>query len=361
MVPFQTGDGMQNKTFTPETLTELAFVLMKSSGLSDDDSRTIAEDLVAAELRGLASHGVSRIPMYLNRLSLDLVKINPRITVERVANSALKVNGDDGMGFIVSHRAIEEGIKVAKETGLCLVGINHSTHFGMAALYVKQALEAGLNSIIFTNSSPALAPFGGKATFLGAAPLAAGMVGGNNAPPYVLDMAMTVIARGKIRVAMTNKEKIPEGLALDSEGRPTTDPEEAFKGVCLPFGGVKGSSLAMLMDLIAGLYTGAGFGGEVKSLYYDHSVPQNVGHLFFLFRPDLFMSLEEYKNRMDHFYDNLKAVPLAAGFDEILMPGEPEARKESFYRKNGIAVSANILEDLSKCAQERGVDISSFI
>ena len=196
---------MVSKVFNPKELTELAFELMRSSGMSDEDALVIANDLVAAELRGLASHGVSRIPMYLNRLKLKLVNPRPDIKVDRVAHCALRVNGDDGMGFIVSHKAIEEGAKVAKETGLCLVGINHSTHFGMAALYVKQALNEGLNSLIFTNSSPALAPFGGRTAFLGAAPLSAGMMGGDRAPAYVLDMAMTVIARGKIRVAMTNK------------------------------------------------------------------------------------------------------------------------------------------------------------
>lgn len=352
---------MTSKTYDTKTLTEFAKTMLKAGKLNDEDATTIAENLVAADIRGLASHGVSRIPMYLNRLSLGLVKPNPDIKITRVSHSALKVNGDDGMGFIVSKKAIEEGAKIAEETGLCLVGIEHSTHFGMAALYVKQALAEGLNCLIFTNSSPALAPFGAKTVFLGAAPLAAGMVGGNSAPPYILDMAMTVIARGKIRVAMTNHEKIPEGLALDKDGNPTTDPEEAFKGVCLPFGGVKGSSLAMLMDIIAGLYTGANFGGEVKSLYYDHSEPQNVGHLFFLFRPDLFISEKEYKERMDVFYKRLKNLPKAAGFDEIYMPGEPEALKEEKYSKEGVVVSKDIMQDLVSCAEKMNIDISKFV
>ncbi len=166
---------------------------------------------------------------------------------------------------------------------------------------------------------------------------------------------MTVIARGKIRLAAMKGDPIPEGLALDVDGNPTTDAAKAFEGVCLPFGGVKGSVLATLMDLLSGVLTGANFGGNVRSLYFDHSEPQNVGHLFFAIRPDLFMSLSDFGARMDEFYTRIKELPRAAGVDEILLPGEPEQRREDQRWRDGIPVTANVVADLTAEGQAVGV------
>jgi LDH2 family malate/lactate/ureidoglycolate dehydrogenase len=166
--------------------------------------------------------------MYLKRIREKCVKIRPHITVEKIAHAALKTNGDDGRGFLTARKAIDEGIQIASQTGIALVGCTHSTHFGMSALYVKQAVEQNYLCMVYTNSSPALPAHGGCTAFLGAALFAAGFPGGYHSPPYILDMAMTVIARGKIRVAATNGEPIPPGLALDKDGNPTTDAEKAL-------------------------------------------------------------------------------------------------------------------------------------
>jgi LDH2 family malate/lactate/ureidoglycolate dehydrogenase len=164
-------------------------------------------------------------------------------------------------------------------------------------------------------------------------------------------MAMTIIARGKIRVAATNGEPIPPGLALDKDGIPTIDAKKAFEGICLPFGGVKGSALAMLMDMLCGMYTGSNFAGDVSSLYFKFTEPQNLGHMIYIMKPDLFISLDEYKNRMDEYYRRLKELPKAQGFDEIMMPGEPEERKTREALNKGIMISGSILEDLFEVAK----------
>lgn len=210
-------------------------------------------------------------------------------------------------------------------------------------------------SLDFTNSSPALAMHGGRTAFLGAAPLAAGIPGGKS-PADVMDMSMTLIARGKIRLAALRGKPIAEGLALDSEGRATTDAADTFEGVCLPLGGVKGSVLATLMDLMSGVLTGANFGGDVKSLYFDHSEPQNLGHLFFAIRPDLFMALEDFEGRMDCFYERIKALPRAVGCNEILLPGEPEQRCHARRARDGIPMTDNVVADLKNLASESGAD-----
>lgn len=334
-----------------ETFATQIFI---NAGLRPEDADIIARDLVKANLRGIDSHGVSRIPMYVERLRRGVVNPRPNITVRKVASAVAHLDGDNGMGFLASHRAMDEAIALARDCGIGLVGVHRSTHFGMGALYALQAIESGYISMIFTNSSPAIPMWGARTTFLGASPIAAGIPGGKGAP-YVMDMAMTVIARGKIRLAAMRGEPIPAGLALDQEGHPTTDAAKAFEGVCLPFGGVKGSVLATLMDLMSGVLTGANFAGEVKSLYFDHSEPQNVGHLFFAIRPDLFMSLEAFGDRMDVFSERAKALPRAAGVDEILMPGEPEQRKEEERLVTGVPLTDNVVADLNAEGQRAGV------
>lgn len=317
-----------------------------AAGMTGADAGIIAHDLVKANLRGVDSHGVSRIPMYLERLSHGLVNPRPEVKVTRVAGAVAHVDGDNGMGFIPSHIAMDTACDIAGEMGIGLVGVHRSTHFGMGASYALEAIERGYISLIFTNSSPAIPMWGGRTTFLGASPIAAGIPGGKH-PPYVMDMAMTVIARGKIRLAAMKGDPIPEGLALDVDGNPTTDAAKAFEGVCLPFGGVKGSVLGTLMDLMSGVLTGANFGGDVKSLYFDHSEPQNVGHLFFAIKPDLFMSLTDFGARMDLFYDRIKELPRAAGCDEIMMPGEPEQRREDLRLRQGTPITGNVIADLT--------------
>ena len=343
------------KNFDAQSLRDFARAMFLSAGLREDDAALVAGDLVKANLRGVDSHGVSRIPMYLERLRRGLVNPRPTVHVSKVAGAVAHVDGDNGMGFIASDVAMNAACDIAGEMGIGLAGVYRSTHFGMGACYALRAIERGYISLIFTNSSPAIPMWGGRTTFLGASPIAAGIPGGKH-PPYVMDMAMTVIARGKIRLAAMKGDPIPEGLALDVEGVPTTDAAKAFEGVCLPFGGVKGSVLGTLMDLMSGVLTGANFGGDVKSLYFDHSGPQNVGHLFFALRPDLFMSLTDFGARMDDFYGRIKELPRAAGVDEIMLPGEPEARREVERLRDGIPVTDNVIADLTAEGARVGID-----
>jgi L-2-hydroxycarboxylate dehydrogenase (NAD+) len=248
------------------------------------------------------------------------------------------------MGFIVGRRATEEAIARASEAGIGIAGARRSTHFGMAALYVLQAIEADCISLAFTNASPAIPVWGGRTPFLGASPIAVGVPGARC--PYVLDMAMTVTARGKVRLAGIHGEKIAEGIALDVDGNPTRDAKKAFDGVLLPFGGIKGAALAMLMDLLAGLFTGAGYGGDVAPLFTEKLRTQNVGHLFIVIRPDLFMSRANFAHKMDTFVERVKSLPRVPGCDEILLPGEREEREEHRRRITGIPISAEIEHEL---------------
>lgn len=344
--------------FSNDELLRFGTAVFSVHGLKAADARLVADGLVESDLRGLPSHGVARIPIYAERLRRGLVKPQPDITVKRVTPVAASVDGDDGMGFIVGKRAMDEAIAMARDVGLGLVGVRRSTHYGMAALYVLQAIEAGFISLVFTSSSPAIPVWGGRSKFLGAAPFAAGAPGGKLGP-YVLDMAMTVVARGKIRLAAQRGDPIPEGLALDAEGRPTTDARKAFEGVCLPFGGHKGAALSMLMEVLGGVFTGAALAGEVVNPYLDFSGPQNVGHFFMAIKPDLFMPRAEYEARMDVLVERVKACPRAEGFDEILMPGEPESRAKEDRLKSGIPLTVDIVAALGEEAAKSGIPAPS--
>jgi LDH2 family malate/lactate/ureidoglycolate dehydrogenase len=236
-----------------------------------------------------------------------------------------------------------------------VVSVRRSTHFGMAASYVSQALDAGMISLVFSNASPAMPPWGARTALLGTNPFAAGAPAGKHAP-FLLDMSPAVAARGKIRRAERRGEKIPLGYALDADGRPTTDPTAALGGVVLPIGGYKGSGLAMLMDIFGGVISGANFGGDVGDQYKAYDRPQDVGHFFLAMRPDLFVPADDYRRRMDTLIERVRAAPKAEGIDEVLMPGDPERRHETERRKTGIPYSAGEVAALRDEALKAGVD-----
>jgi len=331
-----------------------ARALLLAHGVPQKDAGTVAACLVRADLRGVDTHGLVRLPGYLDRVRRGLVNAKPVLAPQRATPVAAALDGQNGFGFVVATRAMEEAIWMARESGIGIVSVRRSTHFGMAACYVLQALDAGFVSLVFTNASRAMPPWGGREPLLGTSPLAAGAPGGALAP-FVLDMSPAVAARGKIRLAEKRGETIPLGYALDAHGRPTTDPTEALKGVVLPIGGPKGSGLSMLMDIFSGVLSGAAFAGDVADQYKVYDRPQNVGHFFLAMRPDLFVPMAEYRARMDTLVERIRACPKAEGFSEILLPGEIEAREEEKRRKTGIPYGAAEIETLQQEAARIGV------
>lgn len=335
----------ESVTISAEKLEKWVQQVFERYDLPPQDGLTAAHALVKANLRGVDSHGVARVPMYCARLKQQVANPLPDIEVTRVAPAAALVDGDNGLGLVVGHRAMAEAIAIARECGIGLAGVKHSGHYGMGALYVLQAVEAGCIGLAFTNASPALPVWGGRTPFLGTSPFAAGVPAGA-APPFVLDMACSIVARGKLKFAAQRGESIPEGLALDKQGRPTTDGAAAFEGVVLPMGGVKGAGLSMLMDVLSGVYTGAAFGGDVRNPFTGLDGPQHTGHFFLAFKADLFMPGDIFETRMQTLGARVKAQPRAEGFEEILMPGEPEDRNEQERRSHGIPLTPDVIRSL---------------
>jgi LDH2 family malate/lactate/ureidoglycolate dehydrogenase len=333
-----------------------AFVrrLLAAHGLPEADAAIVAACLVSADLRGVDTHGIARLPGYLDRVRRGLINPRPALVPQRVTPVAASLDGQDGFGFVVGMRAINEAMAMARDFGIGIVSVRRSTHFGMAASYVLRAIEAGFIALVFSNASPAMPPWGGREGLLGTNPFAAGAPGGTLAP-FLLDMSPAVAARGKIRRAERHGETIPLGYALDAQGQPTTDPKAALGGVVLPIGGYKGSGLSMLMDIFGGVISGAGFAGAVADQYKVFDRPQDVGHFFLAMRANLFVPESDYRARMDTLVQRVRDCPKAAGFDEILIPGEPETRHEEERRRTGIPYSAGEIAALQEEAVKAGV------
>jgi LDH2 family malate/lactate/ureidoglycolate dehydrogenase len=331
-----------------------ARALLVAHGVPATDAATVAGCLVSADLRGVDTHGLCRLPGYVDRLRRGLINPRPVLEPKRITPVAAALDGQNGFGFVVGTRAMQEALAIAREYGIGAVSIRRSTHFGMAASYVLQALEASLISLVFSNASPAMPPWGARSALLGTNPFAAGAPAGKH-PPFLLDMSPAVAARGKIRRAERRGETIPLGYALDAQGRPTTDPKAALGGVVLPIGGYKGSGLAMLMDIFGGVISGANYGGGVGDQYKVYDRPQDVGHFFLAMRPDLFVPEADYRTRMDTLIERVRACPRAQGVDEVLVAGEPERRHEIERRRCGIPYSANEVAALQEEAARAGV------
>lgn len=233
-----------------------------------------------------------------------------------------------------------------------MVSIKHSNHFGMSAWVVQQALDAGMMSLVFTNSSPALPAWGGSEKLMGVSPIACGAPAGNT-KPFILDMAPSVAARGKVYKAKRRGEKIPLGWALDAEGVPTDDPAAALEGVMLPMGGPKGSALAVMMDVFSGVLSGSAFAGHVTNPY-DPSKPADVGHFLVAIKPDLFMGLDEFKERMDYLYKRVIGGDKMAGVERIYFPGEIEQITGEERLKTGIPYTVGEIGALNEEARRVG-------
>jgi LDH2 family malate/lactate/ureidoglycolate dehydrogenase len=339
--------------FDHERLAQFTTSILARLGVPADDARTVADNLVLAELRGVDSHGLIRLPIYARRVRAGAVKANPAISVKATFPAVALVDGDNGLGAVVGVRAMDEAIAIARAHGTGFVGVRRSNHFGPAAFYIERALRAGMIGCAISNAPPNMAPFGGRAKFLGTNPFAVAIPTGEERP-LVFDAATSVVARGKIIAAATRGASIPEGWAIDPAGRPTTDAPAALAGAVLPFGGPKGSAISFIIDIITGVLTGASFALRLNTLE-NLQAEQNIGHAFLAIRTDLFEPAAEFARRMDEIIRQLKASPPAVGIERVLVPGEIEHAAEVRYRAQGVPLPAEVRQQLVALGQETGV------
>ena len=226
------------------------------------------------------------------------------------------------------------------------MGIKNSGHYGLSSFYANQAVKKNLIVFCFTNAPPAIAPHGAKKSLFGTNPICFGSPSGSQAP-FVLDTSVSMINRGKIRVAARQGAKIPKNVALDKFGKPTTNAKKALEGVQLPIAGFRGSGLAWMVDILSGVFTGGNHAGKVKDPFDDFSGPQNVGHLFIVIKPNLFVG-NSYNKRIKKNIKIIKKLPKIKGVKEILYPGQNKYKKYKKNYKKNILIPKNILEDLKK-------------
>ncbi len=296
--------------------------------LSKKHSKICANYLIKAELVEAKSHGLTRLKMYCKRLQKKLINPKPKIKIKRISSSISHIDADNSIGFISADIGIYEAIKNAKNTGLGLVAVKKSGHFGLSSFYAEQAVKKNLIVLCFTNAPPALAPYGARKSLFGTNPICFGAPVGK--VPFILDTSTSIINRGKIRHANKFGKKIPYGVALNKFGKVTTNAKEALKGTQLPIAGFKGSGLAWMVDILSGVLTGSSHGGKTKDPFDDFSGPQNVGHLFITIDPKIFIG-KRYIQEMKKNIKLIKRLPKAKGFSSILYPGE---RKNKLYKKN---------------------------
>ena len=313
--------------------------------LSKKHSEICADYLIKAELVNVKSHGVLRLKMYCDRLKKKLINPRPKIKIKKISSSISHINADDSIGFVSADIAINHAIKNANKTGIGLVAVKKSGHYGLSSFYAEQAVKKNLMVFCFTNAPPALAPHGAKKSLFGTNPICFGTPTGG--VPFILDTSTSIINRGKIRQAHKLGKKIPFGVALNKSGKITTNAKEALLGTQLPIAGFKGSGLSWMVDILSGVLTGSSHGGKTKDPFDDFTGPQNVGHLFITINPRVFVG----KNFVREIKKNIKLVkklPKANGFNSILYPGE---RKNKAYKKNlnkDISIPSKVLKEMDE-------------
>ncbi|CAG8970887.1 hypothetical protein HYALB_00000866 [Hymenoscyphus albidus] len=327
--------------------------VLEGNGVSPASAKIIAHCLVLADLRGVDTHGINRIPSYMARIRAGVLDPQAGPTLTQTTPVVAHIDGNKSFGFLSAHMGMQRCIEMAKEFGIGMCAIKHSNHFGMSAWVVQQAIDANMMSLVFTNSSPALPVWGGKEKLMGVSPIACGAPGAEGGKPFILDMAPSIAARGKIYKAYRRGEKIPTDWALDKDGNRTDDPEKALEGVMLPMGGPKGSALSVMMDVFSGVLSGSAFAGGVTNPY-DPSKPANVGHFLIAIKPDLFMDLKEFRERMGTLYEKVVGSEKMAGVDKIYFPGEIEQNNQLEREKTGIPYVKAEIEALNQEAEGVG-------
>ncbi|MGV8143345.1 MAG: L-sulfolactate dehydrogenase [Methanothermobacter sp.] len=334
----------QERSIITEILTKM--------NVSLEDVDIVADVTLDADLKGFTSHGLGRFPQYIKSLKAGTIKTDTDIEIEKETISTALLNGNHRFGHVVAYHAMEIAMDKAKETGIGMVGVHESNHFGVTGYYTDMAIMQDLIGIAIANTEPAVAPIGGKKPIIGTNPIAIGIPSNKN---YVsVDMATSATARGKLLEAMRKGEKIPENVALDSEGTPTIDPQAALKGSILPFGAHKGYALAFMIEILAGPLVKAAFGQAVTGTANPLEICTK-GDLYLAINPSIFVDLEQFKEEVDDFVKEIKDS------GNVFIPGDMEVRNIKENMENGIPLDETLLSQLKKISQEVSFDLEEFL
>lgn len=309
---------------------------LHKAGLSEEHADIAAEILTWADERGYHSHGAVRVEYYAERISKGGINVNPDFKFEKTGPATGMFYGDNGCGYPAATYSMEEAIKMAKETGVAVVGVQRISHSGSLGYYVEMAAKEDLVAISMCQSDPMAVPYGGSEEYYGTNPIAFGVPTADGRR-VIFDMATTVQAWGKILFARSKKEPIPDSWAVDEDGKPTTDSTKV--NALVPIAGAKGYGLMMMVDVLSGVMLGVPFGKHVSSMYADLSKGRDLGQLHIVIDPSKFTDLDSFKKNMSTVLDELGSMKPAHGFDKVYYPGErAQLRKEKYENNGGIEI-----------------------
>ncbi|MFZ7104055.1 MAG: Ldh family oxidoreductase [Peptococcaceae bacterium] len=349
---------MTNKfRFHYKELFDFSENILVNSGVPEKHAEIVVKVLIQADLEGISSHGLTRLPVYLERIEKGLINTNPRIALDFPFPALGVLDADNSLGHVAAHTAMEELIIKAKEYGIAGIGIRNSNHFGAASYYANMAMQHNLVGIVLSNGPPAIPPWGSYEPYLGTNPIAVSIPGGDEYGPLVIDLATSIVARGRIIKAALEGLPLEPGWALDSKGKPTTNAGAALQGCILPMAQHKGAALAMAVEILAGLLTGAGYGKDVIWQMSDLPLPGNVGHLLISFNPEGFLNIPVIKAKMDSMMKEMKSLPKAYGFTEIRIPGEKGRKMAESNKQKGIILSRELVEKFAHLAVKLSVPL----
>jgi LDH2 family malate/lactate/ureidoglycolate dehydrogenase len=341
-----------------EPLTAFAAAVLASCGVPEDRARRAAETLVLSDLRGVQSHGVARLHLYVKALTSDLVDPTASLTVVRESPSTIAFDANGGFALALAAEAMDRTVERAETTGICMTTVRNSSHFGIAGGYVLQATRKGLAGIAMTNAGPLVVPTGGAEPMFGTNPIAFGVPLGPDEPPFVIDLATSSVAYGKIEIARRLDKPLPHGVALDSSGEVTADPHAAAYltplGADHNTGSHKGYSLAMMVDALCGPLAGSLWGTHLTSVFRTHDRTA-LGHFFLAWRVDAFRDPEEVAADMRTMLGELRSAQAAPGWAQVMAPGDPEIAAHMRHEQVGITLDPVVTATLRGISEERGI------
>ena len=319
------------------------------------DAKLIGQLMVKSDLVGADGHGIFRLPAYLKRIRAGGVNLNPNIHIEREKGATALINGDNGLGHLVMNKAVEVAVQKVKEHSVCWVGSHYGNHSGAASVYVRKLAEQGYIGIYMAvGNANHMAPWGGIDLLLSTNPIAIAVPAGDH-PMVLLDIATTVAAYGKVKLAAQKGETMPDDWMIDRQGKPITDPKRSGEGSLLPIGGYKGYGLAVMIGLLAGALNNSAVGKGTIDFNAHHDLITNTGQTIIAVDPSAFGDREEFIQRVIALVDDLKSSSTLPGVKEIRVPGEGAAKFMAERMRQGIPLTPELLDSLNNCAKECGI------
>ena len=333
---------------------ELSLVkeILAKLGASEEDQHLVAEATVDADLKGFTSHGIGRFPQYIISIESGAINLKDNIIIESETPAIALINGNNGFGQAVSYKSMKIAIKKAKDVGIACVGVHNSNHFGVTGFYSDLALRENCIGLVIANTDPAIAPLGASEPLIGTNPLALGIP----SDTYItVDMATSATARGKILESKRKGLKLPDGWALDKDGKPTNDPEAALEGSILPFGGFKGYALSVLIEILTGPLVHAGYGHGVTGTA-SPTKKCTKGDLYVVIDPSKFGDFEEFKANTEDFISQIRATG-----ENVAIPGDLEVKRIAETEKNGVLIDETLYNQLNEICNDLDIDINAYI